>query len=75
MHPLMEFNQSFHSYDNIEGANCQTVLPRIMTQREAAVEAVKHVGVNQMGTIDPAWFTGRVAEYEMLMRRLEELKI
>ena len=33
--------QCFLSYDNLDGANCQTVLPERMTQREAAVEALQ----------------------------------
>src|SRR5699024_10856114 len=41
LYPVMDFNQCFQAYDTLEGANCQTVLPAKMTQREAAVEAVK----------------------------------
>ncbi len=74
LHPLMDFNQSFHSYDNIEGANCQTVLPKIMTQKQAAMQAVKHIGLNQIKEIDTDWFGERKTEYEMLIRRLEQLK-
>lgn len=74
LHPLMDFNQSFNSYDNIEGANCQTVLPRIMTQREAAIEAVGKIGLNQIAEINKQWFEGRTAEYEMLQKRLIEIK-
>lgn len=37
---LMDFNKSFLSYDNIDGALCQTT-DRKITQREAAIEAVK----------------------------------
>lgn len=73
IHPLMDFNQAFSSYDNIDGANCQTVLPRIMTQREAALEAVSIVGLNQISDIKEEWFVGRTAEYEMLLRRIAEL--
>lgn len=73
IHPLMDFNQAFNSYDSIDGANCQTVLPRIMTQREAALEAVSVVGLNQISTIKEEWFEGRIAEYEMLLRRIDEL--
>lgn len=74
LHPLMDFNQSFNSYDDIDGANCQTVLPRLMTQREAAIEAVSKIGLNQIADIKKEWFKGRETEYEMLMRRIEELK-
>ena len=27
LYPIMDFNQSFGSYDTIDGANCQTVYP------------------------------------------------
>ena len=74
LHPLMDFNQSFHSYDTEEGANCQTVFPHIMTQKEAAIEAVKQVGLNQTNEIQKDWFDGRRQDYLMLMHRLEILK-
>lgn len=75
LHPLMDFNQAFHSYDTLDGANCQTVLPRKATQREAAVEAVKVIGLNQCREIDLYWFKGREKDYEMLMRRIEALQL
>lgn len=73
LHALMDFNQAFRAYDTIEGARCQTVLPDVMTQREAAVEAVEKIGLNQISEIDAAWFEGREMEYEMLMKRMEVL--
>ena len=75
LHPLMDFNQAFRSYDTVEGANCQTMLPERMTQMEAAVYAVKQIGLNQAAEIRKEWFEGREREYGMLMRRLEVLKI
>lgn len=45
-----------------------------MTQKEAALEAVRQVGINQIAEIEPEWFVGREQEYEMLQRRLELLK-
>lgn len=74
LHALMDFNQAFHSYDTIDGANCQTVLPRIMNQREAALEAVSRIGLNQQKKIEREWFFGWEQEYEMLRERLEILK-
>ena len=41
LYPIMDFNQSFYSYDTLDGARCQTVLPGQMTQREAAIKAVQ----------------------------------
>lgn len=74
LHPLMDFNQAFHAYDTLDGANCQTVFPEIMTQRQAAERAVGRVGLNQIREIDKAWFSGREELYEMLGERLEVLK-
>lgn len=74
LHPLMDFNLSFQAYDTIEGANCQTVLPLRMTQKEAAIAAVQKNGLHQIAEIQEAWFQGREAEYAMLLQRLELLK-
>ena len=51
-----DFNQCFLSYDDLDGANCQTVLPDRMTQREAAVEAVKKIGLRQIKEVDMSIF-------------------
>lgn len=74
LHPLMDFNRAFQAYDTMDGANCQTVFPRKMSQKEAAVEAVKAIGWNQVCEIDPQWFKGREAEYEMLISRMQVLR-
>ena len=74
LHPLMDFNQSFQAYDTPEGANCQTVLPAVMTQKDAALEAVKHVGLNQVREVESSWFGDDEAKREMFFRRLEILK-
>ena len=75
IYPLMDFNQSFYSYDTIEGANCQTVYPKKMTQREAAVEAVKCVGLNQIKEIDEAAFKNAMEWKDMFYKRLNVLKM
>lgn len=74
LYPLMDFNQCFLSYDSIEGANCQTVFPKRMTQREAATEAVKQIGLRQIREIDYQIFEGMEMEAKMFRRRLEELR-
>ena len=74
LYPIMDFNQCFQSYDTLEGANCQTVLPAKMTQREAAVEAVKKIGLPQIREMDMAEFGNRKKEAEMFQKRLAELK-
>ncbi len=74
LHPLMDFNMAFGAYDTIEGANCQTVMPLRMTQKEAAIVAVKRIGLHQIAEIEKSWFVGREKEYAMLINRLEILK-
>ncbi len=74
LYPLMDFNQSFQSYDTIDGANCLTVYPRRMTQREAALEAVGKIGLNQRKEIEEAVFEDAPQWKEMFYRRLSELK-
>lgn len=51
LHKLMDFNRAFYSYDTLDGANCQTVFWEKMTQKEAAVQAVKKIGLNQISEI------------------------
>lgn len=74
LYPLMDFNQCFLSYDTIDGANCQTVLPLRMNQREAAIEAVKHIGLRQICGMDMSKFETMEQEAKMFQRRLAELK-
>lgn len=73
LHPLMDFNQAFQSYGKIDGANCLSILPKHMTQREAAMQAVSRIGLNQVREIDPRWFRGREDDYQMLIRRMDLL--
>lgn len=74
LYPVMDFNQSFQVYDTLDGANCQTVLPEIMTQREAAIEAVKQIGLPQIREMDMHKFVHRVKDGQMFQKRLEELR-
>ena len=74
LYPLMDFNQCFLAYDNIEGANCQTLFPRRLTQREAAIEAVKKIGLPQRKEMDMAAFGDMKNEADMFTRRLDELR-
>ena len=52
LHPLMDFNKSFLSYDSLDGARCQT-RARMLSQREAALEAVRAEGLNQIAEVKP----------------------
>ena len=69
----MDFNQAFNAYDSIEGSNCLTT-PIPMTQKEAAIEAVKKIGLNQISPIKPNWFQNDQQKYEMFLKRLSILK-
>lgn len=78
LYPIMDFNQCFLSYDTIDGANCQTV-PWIpgkgtITQREAAIEAVKKIGLPQIKEMDMSEFGDRKKEADMFQLRLQELR-
>lgn len=73
LYPLMDFNQSFHSYDTMAGANCQTVLPAKMTQQEAAAQAVRQIGLTQIREVDRSLFGERKDWAEMFERRLKYL--
>lgn len=74
LYPLMDFNQCFLAYDDMDGANCQTLYPRKLTQREAAIEAVKKIGLPQIKEMDMSAFGERLKEAEMFTRRLTELR-
>ena len=71
LHDLMDFNQSFGTYDTIDGAACQTA--KNMTQREAAIDAVKHIGWHPICETDDTWFGDREQWREMFKRRVNEL--
>jgi len=74
LYPLMDFNQCFQAYESLDGAGCLTVSDRKMSQREAAIEAVKSIGLRQIREMDERKFGNWKQEAEMFRRRLEELK-
>lgn len=74
LYPLMDFNQCFLAYDDLDGAICQTVFPRKLTQREAAIEAVKKIGLPQICEMDMNAFEDMEKEAEMFKYRLNELE-
>ena len=65
---------SFQTYDTLDGANCLTVGARKLSQREAAIEAVKAIGLRQIRDIDLSIFAGEEQKKEMFLRRFAELK-
>ena len=72
LYPLMDFNKSFLSYDSIDGARCQTS-SRTLSQREAAIEAVRAVGLNQIAEVKPEWFADPAVR-DMFFQRLDAVK-
>ena len=74
LYPVMDFNQTFLSYDHLDGAGCQTVEKRGVSQREAAIEAVKQIGLRQIKEMDMSEFGDWNWAAEMFQKRLEELK-
>ena len=68
----MDFNKAFLAYDTVDGARCQTSR-RKLSQQEAAIEAVRTVGLNQIAEIKPEWFEDQ-ATRDMFFRRLAIMK-
>ena len=68
----MDFNKAFLAYDTLDGALCQTNTKR-QSQREAALEGVCAVGLNQIAGVQAEWFDDP-ARWQMFRSRLEELK-
>ena len=74
LYPLMDFNQCFLAYDTLDGAGCQTVHERGISQREAAISAVKAIGLRQICEMDMTKFNGMEKEAVMFQKRLDELR-
>lgn len=72
LYDLMDFNKAFQAYDTLEGANCLTTNKK-QSQKEAALAAVKEVGLNRIKDIDPVWFPNDSIR-EMFQRRLALLQ-
>ena len=68
----MDFNKSFLAYDTIDGARCQTS-SRKLSQCEAAIEAVRAVGLNQIAEVEPEWFADPAVR-DMFFRRMDAVK-
>lgn len=72
LHPLMDFNKSFLSYEDVNGTRCLTTdVP--MSQKEAAILGAKSVGLNQIQDVQRDWFYDE-AEWNMFSRRMDILK-
>lgn len=73
LHPLMDFNKTFNAYDNVDGSNCQTCFGKRVSQKDAALEAVGKIGLNQIKEIDYNWFKYFPEYIEIFKKRLEIL--
>ena len=69
--PLMDFNKAFQAYDTIEGSRCLTS-SQPMSQMDAALEAVRRIGLNQKEDIKKEWFSDP-AQWEMFQKRFSIL--
>ncbi len=74
LHDLMDFNQAFNAYNDLEGANCQTLFGEHLTQKEAAVKSVEIIGLNQLREVDKGVFSELPQFCEMFYKRLELLE-
>ena len=72
LHDLMDFNRAFEAYDTLDGGFCLTTDQK-QTQKEAAIEAVQKVGVNQIAEVREEWFDD-LALKEIFFARLEVLR-
>lgn len=72
LYPLMDFNKSFLSYETINGAMCQTS-EKSISQKQAAIEAVQKVGLNQIREVYRSWFADKEVA-DMFFARLDVLK-
>ena len=72
LHPLMDYNKAFLSYEKLSGAHCHTT-DKPISQQQAAEAAVKAIGLNQIKEIDFSWFNDNAIK-EMFFQRLDLLR-
>lgn len=73
IHALMDYNKAFLSYETTDGAMCQTTNEKRISQKQAAIEAVKEVGLNQLKNVDRDWFNDE-SKSNMFFERLTILQ-
>ena len=73
LHPLMDYNKAFLSYETLSGARCQTS-ERPLSQQQAAAEGVQKIGLNQIKDVEPAWFADDKIK-KMCFERLDFLRL
>lgn len=75
LYDLMDLNQAFKAYGTLSGANCLTTpAGRRLTQRQAAEEAARAVGLNQLAPVEDEWFEGYAGRRKMFWRRYHILE-
>lgn len=74
LYDLMDFNQAFNSYDDIEGSNCQTMFGEHVNQKDAAIKSVEKIGLNQIKEVSKLYFDELPQFYNMFCKRLELLQ-
>ncbi len=61
-------------YEQIDGANCQTLFGERISQKDAAVRAVERIGLNRIKEIRREIFSSLPQFYEMFCERLQLLQ-
>ena len=74
LYDLMDFNQAFNSYENMEGSNCQTMFGEHINQNEAPIKSVEKIGLNQIKEVNKTCFNELPQFYNMFCERLDLVK-
>lgn len=75
LHDLMDFNQTFKAYQTLSGANCLTApAARGLSQRQAAEEAARKIGLNQLAPVADELFEGYAGRRKMFWKRYRILE-
>lgn len=75
LYDLMDFNKSFEAFDGLTGGLCLTTGGLPITQQQAAVEAVRIIGLNLIEEPKKEWFeNGNLEKYKIVMDRINYLK-
>lgn len=72
-HDLQAFNRTVQRHDTLDGANCLTVGKRHLSQREAAMEAVQKIGLNQIAPVEDVVFAEREDWKKVYYCRIETM--
>lgn len=73
LYSLMDFNKSFKNYNNLKGGKCLTT-KESMSQMDAAVEAVKIIGINLNKSTTFRYFNYNKAKSRIFFKRLNQIR-